>query len=260
MAEAYTSIPKTHSAGDGNTPIQFWPILKRKQIPGCPARSLPQRLIAARFTRRARWSAAIFPTAARPAATCASNMGWRCSYSDRSDGVFQVAPEVPHELTPFVARASLPAAFLATGTRPAGCPPYLPQQLFRLRSQIRFIVAILHDDRRIQRQIPISRARRARDGARSRHYHRTFRHDQRMLRTLVVNVPVDDVVERRGPGDDGARTEHGAPLDDGSFVDAAIAADQHVVFDNHGHRTDRLQHAADLRCRAQVNALTDLRT
>ena len=41
--------------------------------------------------------------------------------------------------------------------------------------------------------------------------------------------------------------EHRAPLHHGPFIDAAVAAHQHFVFDDHRQRAHRLQHAADLR-------------
>ena len=49
-------------------------------------------------------------------------------------------------------------------------------------------------------------------------------------------------------------------LHDGAFVDAAVAADQHVVFDDHRQRAYRFEHAADLRCGREVAVLADLGT
>src|SRR6185436_11654838 len=43
-----------------------------------------------------------------------------------------------------------------------------------------------------------------------------------------------------------------------AFVDAAVAADEDVVFDDDGARVHRLEHATDLRSRADVHALTHL--
>ena len=48
-------------------------------------------------------------------------------------------------------------------------------------------------------------------------------------------------------------------LHHGSFINAAIAAHQHVVFNDHRHRPHRLQHAADLRPRRDVTIPPDLR-
>ncbi len=53
--------------------------------------------------------------------------------------------------------------------------------------------------------------------------------------------------------------EHRAPLHDGAFVDAAIAAHQHVVFDDHRQRAHRLQHSADLRRGGNVAIRSHLR-
>ena len=70
--------------------------------------------------------------------------------------------------------------------------------------------------------------------------HRSFGHDQRLPRLRFDDPLVRQIVDRRGPGKDGARSEHRAALDDRSLVDAAIAADEHVVFDDDRQRAHRL--------------------
>ena len=47
-------------------------------------------------------------------------------------------------------------------------------------------------------------------------------------------------------------------LYDGAFIDTAVAADQHVVFDDDGQRSDRFQNSADLRGRRDVASGADL--
>ena len=57
----------------------------------------------------------------------------------------------------------------------------------------------------------------------------------------------------------GAGAQHRAPLHHRAFVDAAIAADQHVVFHDHRQRAHRFQHAADLAGGRDVAVPADLR-
>ena len=52
------------------------------------------------------------------------------------------------------------------------------------------------------------------------------------------------------------KTPHIVPH--GSFIHATVAADEHIILNDHGHCADRLQHAADLRSRGYVAAHTDL--
>ena len=72
-------------------------------------------------------------------------------------------------------------------------------------------------------------------------------------------VAVDEIEDGSAAGEDGSGGEHRAFAHDGALVDAAVAADEHVVFNDHGAGVDRLEHAADLRRGAQVDALADLR-
>ena len=53
--------------------------------------------------------------------------------------------------------------------------------------------------------------------------------------------------------------ENGALLDHGAFVDAAIAADENIVFHNDGNGADGFENAADLRSSGDVTVLADLR-
>ncbi len=52
--------------------------------------------------------------------------------------------------------------------------------------------------------------------------------------------------------------EHGATLHDRAFVDAAVAADQDVVFDDHGRGSHGLQHASELGGGGEVDVLAHL--
>ncbi len=69
------------------------------------------------------------------------------------------------------------------------------------------------------------------------------------------DVAIDEIEDRSAAGEDGARREHSAGANDGAFVDAAVAADEDVVFNHDGTGVDGLENAADLGGGAEVNAL-----
>ena len=92
---------------------------------------------------------------------------------------------------------------------------------------------------------PAPRAHRA--GA--RHDDRAFGHHQRGARVGRDDALVDEIVDGRRTREHRSRRDDGATLDDRAFVDAGVAAHQHLVFDDDGQRADRLDHAADLRRR-----------
>ena len=62
-----------------------------------------------------------------------------------------------------------------------------------------------------------------------------------------------EVVHRRAAGEDGPGASTARVSHDGSLVNAAVAAHEHVVLDDHRQRARRLEHAADLRAGAQVH-------
>ena len=72
------------------------------------------------------------------------------------------------------------------------------------------------------------------------------------------HVAFDEIEERRSAGEDGAGGEHRAFAHQGALVDAAIAADEHIVLNDDRAGVDRLEHTADLRRGAQVHAFADL--
>ena len=118
-------------------------------------------------------------------------------------------------------------------------------------------IAILHNHRSVERQSPL-RGFALGDGARAGHDHRALRHAQRFRRRRAIDLAVHSVEQGRGPRQDHAGSQHGARADLRAFIDAAVSADQHVVFDDHGRCVDRLQHAADLCRRADVDTLAHL--
>ena len=72
---------------------------------------------------------------------------------------------------------------------------------------------------------------------------------------FVAGLDIDHV---RGPGQDGARAEHGTLADPGAFDDHAPGADVRVVLDDHRDGVRRLEHAADTDPAGQVHVLADL--
>ena len=79
-----------------------------------------------------------------------------------------------------------------------------------------------------------------RDRARAGHDHGAFGNDERLPGLRLDDAAVRQVVDRRRAGEDRARPRAPRALDDRALVDAAVAADQHVVLDDHRHRADRL--------------------
>src|ERR1700730_3285454 len=75
---------------------------------------------------------------------------------------------------------------------------------------------------------------------------------------LLTVVGTTQVVDRRGAVENGAGAKHGAALDHGPFIDAAIPADEDLVFDDDGHGADGLDDTADLAGGGTVTVLTDL--
>ena len=96
------------------------------------------------------------------------------------------------------------------------------------------------------------------DGPAARHHHGAGRDLQRGVFGRADDRLVGQVVHARRPRQDDARRQHGALAYDRPLVDAAAAADEHVVLDHDRRRADGLQHAADLGRRRQVDALADL--
>src|SRR5206468_6375840 len=69
----------------------------------------------------------------------------------------------------------------------------------------------------------------------------------------------DEIVHRRRPGQHGSGGYDGPAPDDRALVDSRVAAYEHIVFDDHGQRADRLDDAADLCAGAHVDAGANLR-
>ena len=71
---------------------------------------------------------------------------------------------------------------------------------------------------------PHSCAGAHRHRARAGHHHRAFGHDERLAGLRRDDAPVRQVVDRRRPGEDGARRDHRPRLDHRALVDAGVAA------------------------------------
>ena len=152
---------------------------------------------------------------------------------------------------------------LSPGTRssPATCRQTCHRsQASSAVARVGLLVAVLHDHRRLERE-PLLGAPAAFDRARAGHDDRAARESPAARprvraidasRCTRSNTGVPRV--RMTPAASTARDAN-----DRALVDAAVAADEHVVLDDDRRRVHRLEHAADLRRRAQVHALADLR-
>src|SRR6185437_14578109 len=71
---------------------------------------------------------------------------------------------------------------------------------------------------------------------------------------------IDEIENGSAAGEEGSGGQDRAGVNDGTFVYAAIAADEDVVLDDDGAGVDGLEDSADLGGGAEVDALADLRT
>ena len=94
---------------------------------------------------------------------------------------------------------------------------------------------------------------------RARHDDRAFGNHDRQAFGRLENTAVRQVVDRRRARQHRAGADDRAALHDRPFVDAGVAADQHLVLDDDGQGADRFDHAADLRAGADVHLRPDLR-
>ena len=134
----------------------------------------------------------------------------------------------------------------------------LPEQVFEFDAAVSFLVAILDDDGGVNRESPFLGFSTG-DGATARHDDGALRDDEAAIWAVsAIDCVFDGVEERGGAREDGSRTEHRAGAHLGAFVNAAIATDQGVVFDDYGGCIDRFEYAADLCRRTDVNILADL--
>src|SRR5580658_690786 len=108
----------------------------------------------------------------------------------------------------------------------------LSQKVFERGAQVRLLITVLHDHRRVDAQPPLfSLALGHR--ARARNHHSVFGNDQRLLSIRAQHLTAHHVIHRRAPRENRSRRQHRAPAHDRPFVDAAVAAHQHIVFQNH---------------------------
>src|SRR5436190_3464895 len=119
-------------------------------------------------------------------------------------------------------------------------------------------IAVLHDDRRREREPPLG-SPAAGDGARARDDDGVRRDDERPIRRRFDDLAADQIVDRSRSRQPGARRDDGARLDDRALVDSRVAADQRIVLDDDRQRADRLDDPADLRAGADMDARADLR-
>src|SRR5215510_15962647 len=128
---------------------------------------------------------------------------------------------------------------------------YLAQEIFELDRSFGLFVTILDDDRGVNREPPVLRRADA-DSARARDDDRARWNFERLVAFAPVNYAARRVEDRsracqHNPGGQDRPLAH-----EGPFVDATVAAEEHFIFDNHGHCAHRFEHAADLSRRADV--------
>src|SRR5438270_9401277 len=87
-------------------------------------------------------------------------------------------------------------------------------------------------------------------------HHRAVWDLERAVGGPAINLPAYGVVDRRRSSEDNAGADHGSAAHDRPFVNAAVAADDDVVFDDDRQAADRLEHSADLRRRRKMHALS----
>jgi hypothetical protein len=102
-------------------------------------------------------------------------------------------------------------------------------------------------------------ARPGRGGrARAGDDHGTLGDLERLLARAAQLALAHQVVDRRARGQHHAGSDHRPAAHQHPLVDAGVAAQQHVVLDDHRPGPDGLEHAADLGRRGDVHALADL--
>src|SRR5688572_16868359 len=135
---------------------------------------------------------------------------------------------------------------------------FLSNPLFKVGFRVGLFVAVLDDDRSRQAEPPL-RSHALRDGARAWHDNRAFGDNERRIAFGLDDAPLWKVVDRRRSRQDRSSSNHRASFDDGAFVNAGVAPHEHIVFDDDRNGAHRLDDAADLRARADMHALADLR-
>src|SRR6202042_44600 len=118
-------------------------------------------------------------------------------------------------------------------------------------------ITVFHDDGGVDAQAPFM-THSFGDCAGAWDYDGVPRNDQGQVGGCAANCAVDEVEYRGASCEDGSGGENCALTDNGPFVDSAIATDEHFVLDDDRAGVDGLKDAADLRCGAEVDALTDL--
>src|SRR5262249_26591437 len=97
-------------------------------------------------------------------------------------------------------------------------------------------------------------------GARTRHDDRSRRDFERLVALGSIHGLAYEIIHWRAARQNNAGTEYRPRPHHCALIDTAIAADQHVVFNDDRGGVDRFEHATDLRRRAEMDARADLST
>lgn len=135
----------------------------------------------------------------------------------------------------------------------------LAEKVFESEAKLGFFVTVFDDDGRVDAEAPFGGLAFV-DGAGAGDDDGVIRNDERAIAFGADDLTVDDVIDRCSAGESGSCGEDGSFADDGAFVDAAVSADEDIVFQDDGAGVDGFEDAADLGCRAEVNAFADLGT
>src|SRR5262249_26115108 len=120
------------------------------------------------------------------------------------------------------------------------------QVVFKAHGGVGFFVAIFDDDRRVERQPPRTSTLSG-HGARPRNNDSDHRNLQRTIRRSLINLTAHKIINRRRTSQYRPRSQHRTFAHDCPFINSTITTNQHIIFNNHRHRTHRLQHATNLR-------------
>src|SRR5438128_6394150 len=114
-----------------------------------------------------------------------------------------------------------------------------PQRLLQLRRRICLFIAILNDYRSVKRQSPFAAFFRL-NSPRTGHNHSACGDFDRLLPAASINLFAHEIEYRRGSRDDCSRRQHRPLAHNGAFINAAVAPDDYVVFDDYWHCSRRL--------------------
>jgi hypothetical protein len=132
------------------------------------------------------------------------------------------------------------------------------QNVFEGCAEVGFFVAVLHDHWRVYAEAPLGGFALC-DGAGAGNDDCGGGNDEWLVSGGAQDCSVDEVEDRSAAGEDGSSGENCAFADDGALVNASVAANEDVVFNDDGTGVDGLEDATDLCCSTEMDTFADLR-